>query len=353
MPSPGDTPESSPCKAGLDGERLSALSGWLDELPGSNIHAVVVVRHGLLAFELYRSGADQRWREPLADTSHGPDTLHDLRSVTKSIVGLLIGIAVDRGLFPDLDTPVFQILAEYADLRTREKGRITLRHLLTMSSGLAWDENLPADDPRHGEMRLWEASDRLRAALDPPLVDEPGTNWNYSGGSTELLGAVLERASGSPIDEFARETLFEPLGIREVEWARHRDGRPSASGGLRMGARALAKVGHVVVAGGRWNNTHIVPSTWISESLTPQIGAPDRLFFYGYHWWLGRSLLSGREVAWASGIGLGGQRLFCVPEFGLVCAITAGHYGDAMQAWLPLTVLNRFVLPAIDRFDGH
>jgi CubicO group peptidase (beta-lactamase class C family) len=196
-------------------------------------------------------------------------------------------------------------------------------------------------------MRMWRTADRLRLALEPPMVAAPGENWNYSGGCSELLCAILRKTTGQPLDAFARETLFAPLGIDDVEWVQHPDGSPSASGGLHMRSRDLAKIGQVVAARGRWNGRAIVPTRWIEESIAPQIGAADRLFFYGYHWWLGRSLIERKEFTWAAAIGFGGQRLFVVPALELVVVITAGHYEDGMQAWLPLVILNRFTLPAV------
>lgn len=342
---------AEPDSLGLDDTQLQSLAGWLDRLPGCNVHAVVVARNGALAFECYRNGDDEKWRKPIKAATHGPGTKHDLRSATKSILGLLVGIAVGEGAVSSLDEPIFAYFSEYSALRTPAKDRILLRHLLTMSAGFAWDENLPADNPDNGEMRMWRSSDYLRTALEPDVVDEPGANWNYNGGCSELLGAMLVRASGVPMEDYARDKLFEPLGIGDVEWLRHANGGASVSGGLRMRARDLAKVGQLVAARGRWQGRQVVPAWWIDESLTPQIGASDRLFFYGYHWWLGRSLLERREVAWAAGIGLGGQRLFVVPSLGLSVAIAAGHYGDAMQTWVPLVILNRFVLPAVAKAD--
>ena len=114
-----------------------------------------------------------------------------------------------------------------------------------------------------------------------------------------------------------------------------------------MRAPDLARIGQLVLQGGDWGGRQLIPADWIDRSLSPHIGASDRLFFYGYHWWLGRSLIAGREVFWAAGIGLGGQRLFVVPTFDLSVVITAGHYANAMQGWLPLVLLNRFVLPSM------
>ena len=339
---------STPEAMGLDPDKLNALIHWLDELEGSNIHSLLIARSGLLAFEHYRTGTDEHWRKPLGEVAHGAHVLHDLRSVTKVVTGLLVGKALQDNLIADLDQPVFSYFPDYGDLCTDGKDGIRLHHLLTMSAGLEWNENVSAADPNHGELRLWQSSDRMRTALEPRLVTEPGTVWNYSGGCTELLGEVLKRVSGKPLDEFAQSALFDPLAISDVEWARHSDGSPSASGGLRMRSRDLAKIGMTVADGGKWSGQQVLPEAWIETSLTAHIGAHDRLFYYGYHWWLGRSLVSGRSVSWAAGIGLGGQRLFVIPELNMALAITAGHYADAMQAWLPLTILNRFILAAVD-----
>jgi CubicO group peptidase (beta-lactamase class C family) len=344
---------STPAEVGLDPEKVGAVVDWLDRLPNSNVHSILIARHGALVFEHYRDGPDERWRDPLPDATHGPETKHDLRSLTKSLTGLLVAIALDRKLIHSLDERVFMYFAEYADLRMPEKNRIRLRHLLTMSAGLDWDENVLDSDPRHGEMRMWRSAYPVRTALEPSMVTTPGLDWNYSGGPTELLGAVLRKAARKPIDDFAREALFEPLMITDVEWARHADNNPSASGGLRMRSRDLGKIGQLVAARGLWNGHQIVSAQWIDDSIAPQIGAADRLYFYGYQWWLGRSLFARNEFAWAAGMGQGGQRLYVIPSLGLSAVVTAGHYADGMQAWLPLVILNRYVLPAVMRFGSE
>jgi CubicO group peptidase (beta-lactamase class C family) len=333
--------------AALDPDRMRAMVEWLDGLRSCNVHSVLVARAGQLAFEHYRRGSDWSWQTPLPDAMHGPDVLHDMRSISKSITSLLVGIALDRKLIASIDEAVFTYFPEYSDLRTAEKDRITLRHLLTMSAGLEWDENLPYNNPNNSEIAMIRSGNRWRFALQPRLVAEPGSEWNYSGGCTELLGAVVSRVAGRPLDEFAQEALFAPLGIANAEWARYPDKLPAAASGLRLRSRDLAKIGQLVLARGQWDAKQVVSAQWIEASTKPQIGPADRISFYGYQWWLGRSLVKGREITWIAGFGLGGQRLFIVPTLDLICVITAGHYNQPMQNWLPNVIFNRYVLAGI------
>lgn len=331
---------------GVDLERLTAMGEWLDAFPAANIHSIVVRRKGALAFEHYRRGTDYRWAEALPNFVHSASTKHDLRSITKSVTSLLVGIAIDQGHIGSIDEPVFSYFPEYADLRTPEKDRIAIRHLLTMSAGFAWDEYIPYTDPANSERQMLASADRWRFAISPKVVASAGAIWTYSGGCTELLGAIVSKATGRRIDDYARDVLFAPLGVEDIEWHTYPDGIPGAASGLRLRAADLARIGGLVVARGIWRGGRIVSASWIEESTRAHIGPHDRLTFYGHHWWLGRSYADGREIAWISAHGLGGQRLFIVPALDLVAVITAGHYSDPMEAWLPLLIFNRYVLPS-------
>lgn len=338
---------ATPATVGIDTSRLCAMVAWLDRFRASNIHSVLVVRKGVLAFEHYRTGNDEAWINPVPNAGHGPELKHDMRSVSKSITSLLFGIALDRKLIASIDEPALNYFPELAELRTPGKARITLRHLLMMASGLEWNENLPYTDPNNSEIAMFRSGqDRFRFALQPRLLAEPGSEWNYSGGCTELLGAVIRRASEKPLEEFARDVLFAPLGITDWAWHRYPDNTPAAASGLQLRSRDLAKIGQLVLEHGKWGDNQIVSENWIREATSPQIGPGDRVYFYGYQWWLGRSLVNRREITWSAAMGLGGQRLFIVPSLDLVCVLTAGHYADAMQYWLTLLIFNQHVLPA-------
>src|SRR5262245_41895818 len=259
-------------KAGIDPQPLCALTEKIKN-SNTNVHSVIVVRDGSLVFEHYRTGFDQKWGTPIGQVDHGPDVKHDLRSATKSVVSLLVGIALDRRLIASIDDPVFEFFPEYASLRTPATDRILLRHLLTMSSGLAWDENRPYSDPTNSEIRMIFALDPYRNVLEQPLATEPGKEWNYSGGSTALLGAILQKVSKKKLLEFAREALFDPLGIVDVEWVTMPNGEVSAASGLRLRPRDMAKLGQLVLMRGIWNGKQILSATRLEESVKGRFDA--------------------------------------------------------------------------------
>jgi len=207
-----------PVSVGFD---AALLCQWVEHrlaTPADNVHAVVVVRHGSLVFERYFSGIDDRvGMGAVGEVAFDRTIQHDIRSISKSVTSLLFGIALEQKKIENLDQPVFDFFPEYADLRTPEKDRITLRHLLTMSTGLAWEEALAFADPKNDESQMARASDPYRYVLERPLATAPGTKYNYSGGATALLGAILTKKTGQKLDDFARANLFDPLGIADFE----------------------------------------------------------------------------------------------------------------------------------------
>jgi len=334
-------------EVGLDAARLCELDSFVAQWPDANIHAVVVVRNGKLAMERYFSGEDERWGDKLGRVTYGPEGKHDLRSISKSVTSLLVGIALSEGKFPALDSPVFDAFPDYADLRTPEKARITFRHLLTMSAGLAWDENRPWSDPRNNEAGMILAADPFRYILSQPVAHPAGTVYAYSGGGTSLLGETLVRSTGRSLPDYARETLFVPIDAPDFEWLDAGVSRKlGAFGSLRLRPRDAAKLGRLLLTDGQWNGRQVVPAGWAAESIKPRING-EGLFFYGYQWWLGRSFRNGGELVWAAGVGLGGQRLYVVPALDLVVMINAGHYSGPLQGVIPAGIFNRVVLPAV------
>lgn len=312
------------------------------DLPG--LHSALILHNGQTLAEVHFSGADERWGAPLGVREHGPDSLHDLRSVTKSIVSLLYGIALSEGLVPSVDDVLLDQFPQYPDLaKDPARRKILIRHVLSMKMGTEWNEDLPYTDPRNSEIAMELSDDRFRFILDRPLVNEPGDWWNYNGGATALIAHLIARGTGKSIDEFAREKLFAPLGITDFEWVRGADGVPSAASGLRMNIHDLAKIGLMIHADGRFNGTQVVPKSWLAEAFraraTLRIGLR-----YGFFWWLHPA---GDPPLGVGAFGNGGQRLSVGLTSGLTVVVLAGNYNDP-DAWkIPVKVITDFAVPAI------
>jgi CubicO group peptidase (beta-lactamase class C family) len=275
-----------------------------------------------------------------------------LRSVTKSIVGLLYGIALERGLVPPIEAPVIDAFPEYPDLiADAARRRVTVAHTLNMTMGMEWDENKPYTDPTNSEIAMEMAADRYRFILDRPIIEEPGQRWIYSGGAVALIGALIERGSGKPLPEFAREALFEPMGISDFFWMAGSDGVASPASGLRLRAPDLLRIGAMLIDGGRFEGRQVVPEAWIEASWTPAVKTPDGLG-YGRLWFLGEApvpAFDGKPVRWIGAFGNGGQRIWLAPEAGVACVILAGDYNKFDRWVTPLRVWREIVLGNLER----
>jgi CubicO group peptidase (beta-lactamase class C family) len=332
------------------------LDGAIAEKRVWNIHGLIILRNEQLVIERYFEGEDRaRGIGDLGNVKFTSDTLHDLRSCSKSIVGLLYGIALYQGKVPAPEAPLFSMFPEYADLAEKDgRSRLTIHHALSMTMGTDWDESsLPYADPGNSETAMDNATDRYRYILERPVVDNPGTHWTYCGGATALLARIISKGSGKSLHDFARETLFEPLGMGRTEWAAGRDGEPFAASGARMSARDLARIGLMMLHGGEAEGRQIVPAEWVARCTTPTISA-DEVRRYGYQWFL-LDVAFGKPKGWAAGRlermwmaqGEGGQRLFIIPALQLVIALTSGNYGKDDQ-WIPPTrILREVVLASV------
>ncbi|WP_205944871.1 serine hydrolase domain-containing protein [Pelagibius litoralis] len=342
--SAAEWPLSSLTEAGFAAETGDLLDRSYAAGALSNLHGVVVIRGGKLVLERYFEGEDEVWGTPLGPVVFGPKTLHDLRSVSKSVVSLLYGIALAEGKVPPLDTPLVDLF-DYPDLAADDaRRRIMVKHALTMTLGLAWDESLPYSDPRNSEIAMEMADDRYRYILERPIIAEPGTKWTYSGGSTALLAHLISRGSGKPLIDVAREKLFAPLGITRSSWTPGLNGEAAAASGLRLTARDLARIGQMVLNQGRWGDRQVVPEDWLRDSFIHHVPSEDSLF-YGYQWWLGKGSRDGRN--WIAGFGNGGQRLVVIPDLDLVLVVLAGDYNQR-DAWkISVRIMTEILFPSI------
>lgn len=330
--------------ARADDAALAALKARIDSGEIPNIHGVIVMRGKDTLAEWYFAGNDNARGRPLGRVAFGPDTLHDVRSVTKSVVGLLVGAAVRDGAIKSLDTPVLDYFPEYADLQTPERRRVTLRHLLTMTSGLHWDEETYTyADPRNSEIAMDMAPDPYRYVLGQSFDAAPGQRFKYSGGDVAVMAAVLARATKTPLDAYAEAKLLKPLGITNVAWHRDAKGVPYAASGLRLTPRDMAKVGRLVLQKGEWNGRRVLPARWVAEATSAKVQVepdPKCGTGYGYFIWTFPGCQLDPPTPWAAGVGLGGQRLVMAPGEDAVVVLTTGNYFSNQQRAIALDVVT-------------
>lgn len=348
-----DWPSAAPVDVGLSPDLPELFEAALRDGKLPNMHGVLIARGGKIALERYFEGVDERWGQSLGAVKFGPNDLHDLRSVTKSIVGLLYGIALAEGKVPAPDQPLFSAFPEYPDLAVDpRRARLTIAHVLTMTLGTDWNENLPYTNPANSEIAMERAPDRYRFILDRPIVSEPGERWIYNGGASALLGRIIAKGVGQSLPAFAEAKLFAPLGVPSFGWASGADGEPSAASGLRLRPRDLARVGQLILDRGKRDGRVIVPEAWLDASMRPIIPMGDgRSVSYGYQWYAADETFdaaAGRRTArviFANGNG--GQRLFVMPELQLLVVTVAGNYNQRGQDRPPLVVLREVALPGI------
>ena len=341
-----DWPRATPEQAGFGADMGEAIDEGVRDGRFENLHGVVIARGGKIVLERYYVGEDETMGRPLGAIAFGPNELHDMRSVTKSIVSLLYGIALGEGTVPPLDAPLIDQFPEYPDLAADPpRRRITVAHALTMQVGLEWDERISYLDPRNSEHAMELADDRYRFVLERPVVTAPGGQWVYNGGTTAVLARLIEKGSGLTLRDYAEAKLFAPLGITAFEWVRGYDGADIAASGLRLRPRDLARIGQMVLNGGRWEGRQIVSEDWLAQSFEARVNV-DLDVDYGYQWWLSPKHAEGPPMI--AGMGNGGQRLFIVPEADLVVAVTAGNYNRRPAARKSTVLVRELILPALE-----
>ena len=303
----------------MDGVRLQAA---LDSarMQGLTLHGVLVIRHGYIVLERYFGDYDE--------TSG-----HSLYSCTKSFISALVGIAVSQKLIPDLTRTVVSFFPDKTfagDGEGSSKRAMTVENLLTMSSGLDWDEEDATYDRMYATSRDW-----VKFVLDIPMADKPGLSFNYSSGNSHLLSAIIQKASGENTYDYARTNLFGPLGIKDPAWERDPSGIPIGGWGLTLTPRDMAKLGFLYLHQGMWEGKQLVPASWVRDSTQPHIRAGDG-WDYGYQWWVDPS------QSFFAAIGRYGQCIIVVPKLDMVVVFTA-HIEDTDPE---TELLQKYIIPA-------
>jgi len=294
----------------------------------TDVQSVVVLHRGQLAFEFYRAGLTA-------------DSLQDTQSVTKSVLALLFGIAQAGGLVRGPDQLVALRLPEMlrlgADARVRQ---LRFEHLLGMTAGWPGEQSARRD-----------RDDDLRQLVRRPFVADPGARFAYDNGAANLLALALANAVGQPLSSYARQRLFEPLGIRHFAWRQGAQGHDLGALGLSLSTRAIARIGELVLHQGQWQGRALLPAAFVRAATERRsAGGPPLDAAYGYLWWVAStapSRKSERRTTMANGYG--GQWIYVVPALELVVAATSRRTPESAARGQALTLIRRDILPALQR----
>jgi len=336
---------ASASSAGLSEATLNALADSLRAGVFGDITSVLIARGGELVYESYFKGTEA--------------TLRNTRSATKTVTGMLLGIAVDQQLLPGAATPALQYLRARPVLHPDpRKDEITVEDLMTMSSLLECDDWNQFSSGN--EERMYIHENWLQFMLDLPVKGAPpwetpaserpyGRAFNYCTGGVYMLGRVLEGASEATVGDFAAAHLFTPLGIEALKWPRTPLGTYQTGGGLELRSRDLLKLGQLYANGGMWNGTRIVSEAWVETSMQPHAafeGSSGEPIEYGYLWWIAPSEVSGESIPTVYMTGTGGNKVVVVPSLNLVVVVTSENYRRRDAHDLTDAVLSGYVLPS-------
>lgn len=345
---PSDWHLSSADSLGMDAAKLQQMDQAIRQNRFQQITSVLIARKGQLVHEAYYDNDRQ---------NGGVDALRNTRSATKTITGMLAGAAIDRGYIGSIQSPVLPILQRKDRLENPDprKSRITVGDLLTMSSMLECDDQNQFS--RGNEERMYLIEDWVKFYLDLPIkgfpawttkpADSPyGRAFSYCTAGTTTLGAVIQKATKKPLPEFAQQVLFDPLGIKKLEWQYSPLGLAQGGGGLSLRSRDLLSLGQLLANGGTWQGKQILPQAWVKASISPQAQV-DEQREYGYLLWLYSYTAKAKSYKSYQMAGTGGNKVVVVPELNLVIVVTTTNYGVRNPHQLSDKLISEFVLESV------
>ena len=334
---------AEPAEVSLDPVPLQQLSEDAQAGRFPDLHSLLIIKDGRLAYEEYLPGGSR-------------DQIHTLQSVSKSVTSTLVGIALQRQRLDDLEASLISFFPQYTIAHLDDRKRsITLEHVLRMRLGMEWEEQrVPYETDANSLYRLnHHTGDWYRLVLDTPMEAEPGERFRYNSGGTILLAGVLDRVTGMRTDEFARAYLFDPLGIGPTDWTVI-GGVTHTGGGLSMRARDMAKLGYLYLRDGVWEGERILPEGWVrwATSGRLQAQAPGALpIGYGFLWWLlpahADMEADVADAAMFTAWGHMGQFIFVAPAYDLVF-VTTGGAEEFVNETRPFDIFYDYVIPAAD-----
>lgn len=325
----------------------------------SGVHSMLIYKDGKLVLDEYFQGNRYQWDGPNhhgAWTQWHRDSLHELMSASKSIASACIGIAIDKGFIDSVQQSIFDYLPDHQHLRQGGKENITIEHLVSMRAGLEWKEwSAPYSSAANPAVGIWfqQEKDPISFILEMPLVDEPGTRFNYSTGNMYVLGEILRNASGLTIDTFSVKHLFEPLGVDTLDWYLTFGNGVWDTNSLKLSPRSMVKFGVTFLNKGIWKGQRIISEQWVEKSAMPfdgnlGINVPGEAsgkMGYSYTWWTKNYKRSGKTIHLYTASGWGGQHIMVLPEVKTVVVFTGGNFVTKRP---PFKLLEKYIIPAIN-----
>lgn len=344
-------------EAGMDPDPVLKAACLIEDGKFKQVHSMLIYRNDKLVYEEYFPGFDYQWDAPYYRGEYvlwNRDRKHNIMSCSKSIVSACFCIAIEEGFIKDVHQSIFDYLPDHQQYKTGGKENITIEHLLTMTSGLQWNEwNAPHGTAANDIDRLYFecADDPVACVLERPLVSEPGQSFTYNGGGIITLGEILRNATGMSIVEFAAKYLFDHLGIDSTYWAEFPNGIVEAAGGLQMTPRSMLKLGVCYLNGGKWNGKQVVTADWVARSSRDyNNNSGIRLPIedsgkngYGYTWWTSTVGRGRHKTHMYRANGWGGQVIMVLPELEMVVVFTGGNYTQRSKLF---KILEKYILPA-------
>lgn len=305
----------------------------------AKIHSILVIKNGKLVLEEYFYGLTREWPfGPGQYIQFERSTLHHQASITKSIVSILMGIALENSIIDSLGEQPFDFFPQYPSYENWNnlKSQMNLKDLITMTGGFEWGE-----DGDSFFSLIFPTNDWIKSSLDLPVIFTPGQHWDYFSPGPDILGAVISEASGMELSQFAQQNLFNLLGITETEWYITPTGRAFGGGCHKMKPIDMAKIGFMILNGGKWRGQQIVSQSWIDES-TMEINAD-----YGYLWWLFPVQWNSTNMKAIVAAGAGGQRIYSIPDLDIVVVFTAGYYDSTLGGQYTHEIVQDYIVPSI------
>lgn len=342
---------------GMDEEKYIQLINRLKQNNEHRIHSIIVVKDQKLVFEKYYPGKKFNLGQYTGETGYDMNDLHVLCSATKSVTSALLGIAIDKGYINSVEQKVVDFFPEYMDLFTQSpnKQKMTIKHLLTMTSGLTYDdESLPYTNSNNDMNRFFSSSDPIKFLLAKPLFAEPGAVFDYDNCNTNIIGQIISKTSNKRLDVFAKEYLFNKLGIEQQQWQIVRNSVILCSGDLHLRSRDMAKFGLLFLNNGEWKGEQIVSSEWcvISTAAFLNPNNYNNEFpwadGYGYQWWQKTYSYNSKSYASFFASGWGGQNIIIIPDLNLVIVTTAGNWYE-VERISPFSIVSDYIIPSVNQ----